>query len=343
MTSVERGIAAPSGNGSATTEDTMEAVLRNEYGSTAVLRVDRVARPVPAEHEVLLRVHAAGLDRGTWHLMTGRPYLLRLAFGLRRPKNPVLGLDVAGTVVGVGAAVTRFSVNDEVFGFGTGTLAQYATAHEERLALKPAALSFTAAAVLPVSAATALQALRLGGLKAGQKVLVTGASGGVGSYAVQLAKAFGASVTAVCSPAKLEFVQSLGADLVMDYSRDDFADGTGQYDLILDIGGRPSLARLRRALARTGTAVLVGGEGGEQLTGGMGRQLRALALSLIVRQRLTMFLAKQRGSDLEEIVSLIRAGKVTPRVDRTFPLDRSSDAMRHLEAGKARGKVAITV
>jgi NADPH:quinone reductase-like Zn-dependent oxidoreductase len=321
----------------------MRAVVRDEYGPSGVLHLARVARPVPAEHEVLLRVHAAGLDRGTWHMMTGRPYLLRLAVGLRAPRRPVLGLDVAGTVVGVGAAVTRFSVNDEVFGFATGPLAEYAVARDDRLALKPAGLSFEAASVVPVSAATALQALRLGGIKAGQKVLITGASGGVGSYAVQLAKAFGANVTGVCSTAKLDLVRALGADQAIDYSREDFADGTDHYDLILDIGGRPSLSRLRRALTRTGTAVLVGGEGGDRLTGGMGRQLRALALSLIVRQRLTMFLARARAGDLEEILSLIQTGEVTPSIDRTFPLEQAPEAMRYLEAGNARGKVAITV
>jgi NADPH:quinone reductase-like Zn-dependent oxidoreductase len=330
-------------NDSTTTGVTMEAVLRNEYGPTTVLHVARIPRPMPADHEVLLRVHAAGLDRGTWHMMTGRPYLLRLVTGLRAPRNPVLGLDVAGTIVAVGAGVTRFAVGDEVFGFGAGSLAEYAVAHEDKLALKPAGLSFEMASVVPVSAATALQALHLGGIKAGQKVLITGASGGVGTYAVQLAKAFGGNVTGVCSTAKLDLVRSLGVDRVIDYSREDFADGTDHYDLILDIGGRPSLSRLRRALTRTGTAVLIGGEGGEQLTGGMGRQLRALVLSLVVRQRLTMFIAKQRAGDLEEMLPLIQTGTVTPTVDRTYPLGQAPEAMRHLEAGEARGKVAITV
>jgi NADPH:quinone reductase-like Zn-dependent oxidoreductase len=343
MTSAEPDVAAGSENRPSRTEDTMDAVMRDEYGPAAVLRIDRVARPAPAAHEVLLRVHAAGIDRGTWHIMTGRPYLLRLAFGLRAPKNPALGLDVAGTVVGLGAAVTRFSIGDEVFGFGTGSLAEYALASEAKLAVKPAGLSFVTAAVLPVSAATALQALRVGGIHAGQRVLITGASGGVGTFAVQLAKAFGAEVTGVCGTDKLDLVRSIGANRAIDYSQDDFADGVDEYDLIVDIAGRPSLSRLRRALTRTGTAVLVGGEGGEQVTGGMGRQLRALGLSLLVRQRLTMFIAKQRASDLEEILTLIQAGDVTPNVDQTFPLARTPDAMRHLEAGKARGKIAITV
>jgi NADPH:quinone reductase-like Zn-dependent oxidoreductase len=194
-----------------------------------------------------------------------------------------------------------------------------------------------------VSAATALQALRLGGVEAGQKVLITGASGGVGTYAVQLAKAFGATVTGVSSTAKLDLVRSIGADRAISYSRDDFADGTNHYDLILDIGGRPSLSKLRRALTPSGTAVLVGGEGGDQLTGGMGRQLRALALSLLVSQRLTMFLARPQASDLEEILPLIQTGEVTPTIDRTYPLQQAPEAMRRLEAGNARGKIAITV
>jgi NADPH:quinone reductase-like Zn-dependent oxidoreductase len=322
----------------------MTAVVQNGYGSADVLGVTQIARPEIGADEVLLRVHAAGLDRGTWHLMEGRPYLLRLAFGIRRPKNPVLGRDVAGTVVAVGSAVTKFAVGDEVFGIAPGSFAEYAAAPERKLARKPVNLSFEQAAVVAISALTAFQALtQVGHLERGQKVLITGASGGVGSYAVQLAKAFGAEVTGVCSGAKADLVRSLGADHVLDYTKDDFADGVHHYDLILDIAGNPAPTRLRRALTPTGTAVIVGGEEGGNLTGGMDRQLRALLLSLFVRQRLTGCMSKERGRDLEPIVDLIEAGKVTPSIDRTYPLDRAPEAMRHLDSGEVRGKIAITV
>jgi NADPH:quinone reductase-like Zn-dependent oxidoreductase len=327
-----------------TAERTMQAIVQEGYGCADVLRVARIARPVIADHEVLLRVHAAGLDRGAWHFMTGRPYLMRLAVGLRTPKHPVLGREVAGTVVAVGSAVTRFAVGDEVFGIGQGAFAEYSAAREDKLARKPANITFEQAAVIAVSAITALQALTdVGHVQSGQRVLVIGASGGVGSYAVQLAKALGAEVTGVCSTAKLDLVRSLGADHVIDYTRDDFADGTNCYDLILDIGGNPSPTRLRRALTPRGTAVIIGGEEGGSLTGGMDRQLRALTVSLFVGQRLTGLLCKENAADLERLTKLIEAGALTPSIDRTYPLAEVADAMRHLAAGQARGKVAITV
>jgi NADPH:quinone reductase-like Zn-dependent oxidoreductase len=322
----------------------MQAIVQEGYGCADVLRVARIARPVIADHEVLLRVHAAGLDRGAWHFMTGRPYLMRLAVGLRTPKHPVLGREVAGTVVAVGSAVTRFAVGDEVFGIGQGAFAEYSAAREDKLARKPANITFEQAAVIAVSAITALQALTdVGHVQPGQRVLVIGASGGVGSYAVQLAKALGAEVTGVCSTAKLDLVRSLGADHVIDYTRDDFADGTNCYDLILDIGGNPSPTRLRRALTPRGTAVIIGGEEGGSLTGGMDRQLRALTVSLFVGQRLTGLLCKENAADLERLTKLIETGALTPSIDRTYPLAEVADAMRHLAAGQARGKVAITV
>ena len=254
------------------------------------------------------------------------------------------GLDVAGTVVAVGSAVTRFAVGDEVFGFGKGTFAEYAVAREDKLARKPRNLSFEQAAVVPVSAATALQALTdHGRVQPGQQVLVIGASGGVGSYAVQLAKALGAEVTGVASTSKLDLVRSLGADHVLDYTCDDFADGTHHYDLVLDIAGNPTVKRLRRALTPTGTAVIVGGEAGGSWTGSMDRQLRALALSPFVRQRLTNFVARQRAADLDRLTEFIEAGTVTPSIDRTYPLDQVPEAMRHLVSGQVRGKVAITL
>jgi NADPH:quinone reductase-like Zn-dependent oxidoreductase len=330
-------------NGAAS--NTMRAIVQDRYGSADVLRLAQVARPQIADNEVLVHVKAAGLDRGTWHMMAGQPYLLRLlGFGFLRPKNRVPGLDVAGTVVAAGSSVTRFSSGDEVFGISRGSFAEYAAVLEDKLARKPANLTFDQAAVVPISAGTALQALTdTGGIERGQRVLIIGASGGVGSYAVQLAKAFGAEVTGVCSTAKLDLVRSLGADHVIDYTRQDFADGTHTYDLILDIGGNTSLSRLRRALTPAGTLVIVGGEEGGKWTGGFGRSLRAPLLSPFARQRLTMLASKERASDQERLTPLIEAGKVTPSLDRTYPLDRVPEAMRHLEAGDVRGKVAITI
>jgi NADPH:quinone reductase-like Zn-dependent oxidoreductase len=322
---------------------TMQAVVQDAYGSADVLHVASISPPEIAAGEVLLRVHAAGLDRGAWHLMTGKPYLLRLIFGIGKPKNPVPGREVAGIVVAVGPAVTRFSAGDEVFGIGRGTFAEYAAAREDKLARKPANVTFEQAAVAPVSGLTALQALTdVGRIKQGDKVLVIGASGGVGSHAVQLAKAFGAEVTGVSSTAKFDLVRSLGADHVVDYANEDFADGSHHYDLILDIAGSSAPSRLRRALTPAGTAVLVGGEEGGSITGGMDRQLRAGALSLFAPQRLTSVMCKERSADLERLGELIEAGKLTPSVDRTYPLDQIPQAMRHLAAGNVRGKIAIS-
>jgi NADPH:quinone reductase-like Zn-dependent oxidoreductase len=332
-------------DGSAPPQQRMRAVVQHDYGSADVLRVEEIDRPTIRDDEVLIRVHAAGLDRGTWHFMAGMPYLFRLMGpGLRKPKNPVLGLDVAGTVVAVGADVTRFGVGDEVFGISRGSFAEYAAAREDKLARKPANLTFDQAAVVPISGLTALQSLLdVGRVEAGKHVLIVGASGGVGTYAVQIAKASGAEVTGVCSTAKVDLVRSIGADHVIDYTRDDFAAGPRRYDLILDIGGNSPLSRLRRALAPTGTLVLVGGEDGDRWTGGMGRQLRAVALSPFVRQRLTMKTPREHYADLERVARLIETGDLTPTIDKTYPLDQAPDAMRHLQAGQARGKIAITV
>jgi NADPH:quinone reductase-like Zn-dependent oxidoreductase len=341
----QRQPAAASGEAAqpVTAGSTMRAIVQNGYGSADVLRSAQIARPVIGGTDMLLRVHAAGLDRGTWHLMAGRPYLVRLAVGLRGPRNPVPGLDVAGTVAAVGPEVTRFSVGDEVFGFSRGSFAEYAAARESKLTAKPANASFEQAAAVPVSGVTALLALTdVGHVTTGQKVLITGASGGVGSYAVQLATAFGAEVTGVCSTSKVDLVRSLGASHVLDYTQDDFADGTRRYDLIIDIAGSPSLSRLRRALTPTGTAVIVGGEDGGNWTG-MGRQLRALARSPFLHQRLTMVTPRQRSSDLDRLTTLIEAGTVTPSIGATYPLDQVPQALRYLEAGQARGKVVITI
>ncbi|WP_235830454.1 NAD(P)-dependent alcohol dehydrogenase [Arthrobacter cheniae] len=322
---------------------TMRAVLRDHYGDAEVLHIRPVPRPTPAGDEVLIRVHAAGLDRGAEHLMTGKPYLIRLGTGLRRPRNAVVGSDLAGTVTDVGAEVTSFRVGDEVFGTGKGSFAECATAREDRLVLKPANLTFEQAAVVPTSGLTALQALRdVGRIQKGQKVLIVGASGGVGSYAVQLSGLFGAETTGVCSTGKREFVVSLGADHVVDYTCDDFADGARRYDLILDIGGNPNLSRLRRALEPLGTAVIIGGEGAGDWTG-MGRQVRATVISPFIRQRLVMIIAQQRISDLKLLAEFMEAGTVTPSIDSTYPLEHVPKAMRHLESGTVRGKIAITV
>jgi NADPH:quinone reductase-like Zn-dependent oxidoreductase len=337
----DRGQAA--GAGSAPIEGTtMRAVVQDGFGPD-VLRLAEIERPAIAADEVLIRVRAAGVDRGTWLVTTGQPYVMRLAFGPRGPRGRVAGMDVAGTVVAVGADVTRFSVGDDVFGVARGSFAQYAAARERKLARKPAGLDFEHAAVVAVSGTTALQGVRdVGRVQAGQRVLVIGASGGVGTYAVQVAKAFGAEVTAVCSGAKADLVRSIGADHVIDYARADFADSGVRYDVILDIAGDSHVSRLRRALTPRGTLVIVGGES----TGawfGLGRQLHAVALSPFVRQRLTMFIATQRHTDLEALSALIEGGKVTPVVGATYSLERVADALRHLAAGEARGKIAIGV
>ena len=322
----------------------MNAIVQDTYGSAEVLELREIDKPVPKDHEVLVRVGAAGVDRGVWHLMTGLPYLLRAGYGLRAPRNAVRGREVSGRVEAVGREVTRFRPGDEVMGIAEGSFAEYACAREDKLARKPANLSFEQAAAVPVSASTALQGLRdQGKLQPGQKVLVIGAAGGVGSYAVQLAKAFGAEVTGVCSTSQVDLVRSLGADEVIDYTREEFADRAHRYDLILDTAGRRPLSHLRRALTRRGTLVIVGGEGGDRWTGGMGRQLRALAISPFLRQRLRMFVNKERHEELELLTELIEAGKITPVIDRTYPLGEAPEAIRQLVDGHLRGKLVITV
>ena len=325
---------------------TMRAIARDAYGAADVLRVRDVPRPTAAAGEVVVRVQAAGLDRGAWHVMTGRPYLMRLAgFGLRRPKDPGLGTELAGVVETVGADVTGFAVGDAVYGAGKSSFAQYATAAPGKLAARPANLTVEQAAAVPVSGVTALQALRdQGHLKPGQTVLVIGASGGVGAFAVQIAKALGGHVTGVASTAKLDFVRSLGADDVIDYTVGDLAGGGRRYDLVLDLGGNRPLASLRRLLATNGTLVFVGGEGGGRVTGGLGRQLRAMILSPFAQQRLGSFwVAIPNTADLDTLRTMIEGGTVTPALDRSCALSDIPAAMRDLEAGTVRGKVVATV
>ena len=323
----------------------MKAMVREKYGPPDVLELRDIDLPECADDEVLVRVRAAGVGRDVWHVMTGLPYPIRLAgFGFRAPKNPVIGSDMAGVVEVLGKNVTRFQPGDEVFGIGKGSYAEYVCALEDKLAPKPANLTFEQAAVVPIMGSTALQALRdHGKVLPGQEVLIIGASGGVGTYAVQIAKAFGALVTGVCSTKKVEMVRSIGADHVIDYKREDFAEGGARYDLILDIGGNSSLARLRSALASRGTLVITGGEGGGRWLGGTDRQVRAMLLSPFVGQKLGTFVNKENHEDLLVLKDLIESGKITPVIDRTYPLAEVPDAIRYLEEGHARGKVVITV
>ena len=325
---------------------TMTAVVQDDYGTAPedVLRLAEIARPAIADDEILVQVAAASVDRGTWHLMAGLPYPMRLAgFGLRRPKAPNPGRSLAGTVESAGQQVTGFVPGDEVYGTCDGSFAPYARAQAGRLAPKPANLSFAQAAAVPVSALTALQAVRdHAKVQAGQKVLIIGASGGVGTFAVQIAKAFGAEVTGVCSTAKTDLVRSTGADHVIDYTREDFAGGH-RYDVILDIGGGNGLAHLRRALTPRGRLVLVGGETGGRWLGGMDRLLRAHLLFPLVSQKLSTFIASENAADLRALRDLIKSGKITPAIDRTYPLSQTPAAIRHVQEGRARGKVVITI
>jgi NADPH:quinone reductase-like Zn-dependent oxidoreductase len=324
---------------------TVKAITRDRYGSADVLNVRDIAKPVVSDNEVLVRVRAVGIGPHVWHDMTGRPYLARLGFGVRRPKAPVPRSDVAGTVEGVGAAVTDFRPGDDVFGVCAGAFAEYACARADELAPKPANLTFEQAAAVPVSACAALRGLRdEGRIRAGQTVLIIGASGGVGTFAVQLTKAFGAEVTGVCSTDKMDLVRSLGADHVVDYTREDFADGQQRYDLILDTAGRRRLSHLRRALTTQGTLVIVGGEGGGPLTGGFERQLAAAYLiSPFAKQRLRSLISREPREDLLVLKDLIEAGKVTPVISKTYSLDQVPAALSDADEGHGRGKVVITV
>ncbi len=325
-----------------TVPTTMRAVVQDRYGDPGVLRVDTVPVPSIAPDEVLVRVEAAGIDRGTWHMLHGLPLLARLESGVRRPKRRIPGFDVAGVVVRVGAAVGQLAVGDRVCGIARGSFAEFAAAPVAKLARLPEDLDAVLAGTLAVSGETALQALRdKARVSAGDRVLVLGASGGVGTFAVQIARHLGARVTAVCSAAKAELVRSLGAEQVLDYATTDPLDGTVRYDVIIDIGGRRPLRHLRHALVRGGIAVLVGGEGGGRITGGFpGRLARGALLSLFGR-RFVGFVASERAEYVTALVELVTSGALVPQVDKVVGLDGVADAIRDLEAGRVRGKVAV--
>lgn len=321
----------------------MKAIVQDTYGSSDVLELRDVETPKPGPGEVLIAVRAAGVDAGVWHLMSGRPYLLRLmGYGLRAPKVAVRGREVSGRVEAVGGGVGAFKPGDEVFGICEGSFAEYVCARQDKLAHKPAGLPLEEAAALPLSGLTALQALRdVGRVRPGQRVLVIGAAGGVGTFAVQLAKAYGAHVTGVCSTAKTELVCSLGADEAIDYTREDFADGVRRYDLILDTAGNRGLSHLRRALTPRGRLVIVGGEGGGRWLGGIDRVLRAALLNPFVRHTLGGIFAAERQSDLEVLRRHVEDGTLSPAVQRTFPLAQAPEAVERLHRGEARGKMLI--
>jgi NADPH:quinone reductase-like Zn-dependent oxidoreductase len=321
----------------------MKAIVHSRYGSPDALELNDIDKPMVDDDAVLVRVHAAAVGKGDWLTVGGLPYVARMRYGLRKPKHPVPGFDVAGRIEAVGSKVTRLQPGDEVFGWCDGSFAEYASVPQSQLVLKPANLTFEQAAAVPISAFAALQALRdTGGVQPGQQVVIIGASGGVGSYAVQLAKAFGANVTGVCSTKSLEMVRSIGADHVIDYTQEDFTRTGQRYDLILEMAGNRSLADLRRALTPKGTLVLVGGSGGRWFMG-IGRTLRAVVVSLFVRQRLRSFFSKPQGADLVVLKEFIEAGKVTPVIDRAFPLSAAPEAIRYVGERSTQGKTVITV
>jgi len=323
----------------------MQAIVQDHYGEADVLRLEEIDVPEIGDDEVLVRVRAAGVDRGVWHLMAGVPYPVRLAgYGVRAPKNRVRGREVAGVVESVGAGVSTLTVGESVFGVAEGSFAEFARAAENKIVRMPANLTFAQAAVSTVSALTALQGVRdHARVEAGQTVLVIGASGGVGTFAVQIAKAFGAEVTGMCSTSKVDLVRSIGADHVIDYTRADITDGAHRYDVILDIAGNRPLKQLRRALMPRGTLVIIGGETGGRWLGGIDRQLRAIVLSWFVGQKLRTFVSSENAEDLRALTELLEAGTVTPVIDRTFPLREAAAAIQYMQDGGARGKIAIRI
>jgi len=323
----------------------MKAVVRRCYGSAEVLKLEDLARPTPKNNELLVRVHPASVNPLDWHYLRGTPYLVRMDSGFGKPDNPRLGVDFAGTVEAVGKDVKRFKPGDEVFGGKFGAFAEYVSVREDRaVVLKPANLSFEEAAAIPIAAVTALQALRdKGKIQAGQKVLINGASGGVGTFAVQIAKSFGAEVTGVCSSRNVELVRSLGADHVIDYTREDFTAGSQHYDLIIDTVGNHPLLQNRKVLSPQGVFVIVGGPSEGEWIGPMIVPVKALMLSPFVSQKFAPFLAELSAEDLTLLSKLTEAGKMRSVIDRRYRLSEVPEAIRYLEAGHARGKVVITV
>ncbi|HEU5037379.1 MAG TPA: NAD(P)-dependent alcohol dehydrogenase [Nocardioides sp.] len=320
----------------------MKALTQHRYGTADVLEVRDVDRPSPGEGEVLVRVAAAGMDRGAWHLMSGEPYLMRLlGFGLRAPSVAVPGTNFAGRVEAVGPGVSGYAPGDEVYGAARGAFAEYVVAPVRKIAPKPPQLSFEQAAVLPYPTFVALQALRdHGRVQPGERVLVVGASGAVGTIVVQVSVALGAAVTGVCSGRYADLVRSLGADDVIDYRAEDFADGSRRFDVVVDVGGRTPVARLRRALTRTGRLVIVGGEG-DRWIGGIQRQLGAQVLSVLVPQKLVAFVAKEEAAELLAMNELVAAGKVAPVMGPSFPLADGAAAVRAFEEGRDHGRIVI--
>lgn len=322
----------------------MRAIVQNTYGPPDVLELKDVPKPRVGDREVLIRVHGAGVDPADWHIMRGLPYIARMVWGLVQPKEKVRGQDVAGHVEAVGDHVTQLQPGDEVFGWAQGAFAEYAHAHENHLAPKPANLTFEQAAAVPLAAVTALQALRdVGGIRPGQTVLINGASGGVGTFAVQIGKAFGAEVTGACSTRNVDMVRSLGADVVIDYTKEDFTRSGRRYDLILDNVATHSLTECRRALTPKGTLVSNSGSSGGRWIDGAGRVIKAKALSSLVGQTLRTFVTKWNSRDLMILKELIESGKIMPAIDRTFPLREAREAIAYVEAGHARGKVVISL
>jgi NADPH:quinone reductase-like Zn-dependent oxidoreductase len=319
----------------------MKAIVQDNYGSEDALRLREIDRPIIGDGEVLVRVHAASIHLGDRLIMAGHPLLVRMATGLRRPKQPIPGTDIAGTVEAVGKGVTRFKVGDEVFGWTSGAFAEFSSTPEDHLAAKPARLSFEQAAAIGVSATAALQLLRdQGKVKAGQKVLINGASGGVGTFAVQIAKAFGAEVTGVTSSRNADMVRSIGADHVIDYTTEDFTKGPERYDFILDNVANHSLGDTRRALSPTG---MLQPNGGGHTGGGMGRLIHATIASMFIRGQGRPSVKYENPADLAALVELVDAGKITPVIDRTYPLAETAAAIRHVGTGRAHGTVVITI
>ncbi|HYN67324.1 MAG TPA: NAD(P)-dependent alcohol dehydrogenase [Ornithinibacter sp.] len=321
----------------------MRAIVQDHYGSTEQLRLAEVPDPVAGAGEVLVRVRAAGVDRGTWHAMTGRPLAARLALGLRAPRDRTPGRDAAGTVESVGAGVTGYAVGDAVYGTARGSFAELAVVPTTRLARRPGNLSVEEAAAVPVSALTAFQALRSAGVKDGDRVLVIGASGGVGSFAVQLAVDLGARVTGVCGPAKADLVRSLGAERVVDHTSTPLDSLGERFDAVLDIAGHRPVRTLRRLLTDRGCLVVVGSENEGRWLGGLQRSMGAALLSPFVRQRLVMLVASEDGADLAALTEVIERGAVRPALERTFELDQAAAAVDHVAGGHARGKVVVTL